>query len=84
MYYEILIQHGNMMYQPIVAEEIQWETERKGVQGKLSFKVIKDSVIDFTEGDAVMLTVDGNKIFYGFVFKKKRDKDGIITVSVYD
>lgn len=81
---ELLIQHKNKIYQPILIDAIQWDTERKGVYGKLSFKVLKDSLLDFTEGDAVRLKVDNTKIFYGFVFKKSRDKEGIITVTAYD
>lgn len=81
---ELLIQHGSQVYQPIVEEGIQWETERKGVQGKLSFKVLKDTFLNFIEGDAVRLKVNDEKVFYGFVFQKKRDKEGIITVTAYD
>lgn len=84
MYYELLIQHGSKVYQPIVTGEIQWQTERKGKAGSLTFKVVKDSTINFTEGDAVRLKADGKNIFYGFVFQKKRDKEGIITVTAYD
>lgn len=84
MDYELLIQHGNKVYQPIVTGEIQWQTERKGVQGSLTFKVVKDATLNFTEGDSVRLKIDGKKVFYGFVFQKKRNKDGIITVTAYD
>ena len=84
MTYELLIQHGSKVYQPIVTGEIQWQTERKGVQGSLTFKVVKDATLNFTEGDAVRLKGDGQKVFYGFVFQKKRDKQGIITVTAYD
>lgn len=84
MYYELLIQHGSKVYQPIVIGEIQWQTERKGKAGSLTFKVVKDSTINFTEGDAVRLKADGKNVFYGFVFQKKRDKEGIITVTAYD
>lgn len=45
---------------------------------------MKDATLNFTEGDAVRLKVDGQKVFYGFVFQKKRDKQGIITVTAYD
>lgn len=84
MDYELLIQHGNTTYQPIVEEGVQWETERKGVPGKLTFKVLTDATLNFTEGDAVRLRVNGEKVFYGFVFQKKRDKEGIISVTAYD
>lgn len=81
---EVLIQSGETVYAPIVEEDIQWETERKNAPGKLTFKVLKDNIIQFTEGNAVRFAVNGTNIFYGFVFSKKRDKDGIITVTCYD
>lgn len=81
---ELLIQHGNKVFSPIIEEGITWTTERKGCPGELQFKVVKDDVIEFQEGDAVRLKVNGAKIFYGFVFKKKRNKDHIITVTAYD
>lgn len=81
---ELLIQHGNKVYQPAVEEGITWSTERKNSPGQLSFKVVKDSIINFEEGDAVRLKVNGSGVFYGFVFKKKRDKEQRITVTAYD
>lgn len=81
---ELIITHNNIMYQPVVVEEMQWETERKGVQGKLSFKVLNDDILDFTEGDQVRLRIDEAEVFFGFVFKKSRDKEGIISVTCYD
>lgn len=81
---ELLIQHGNKVFSPIVQEGITWSTERKGCPGELQFKVVKDDVINFQEGDAVRLKVNGANVFYGFVFKKKRSKDQIITVTAYD
>lgn len=81
---ELLIHNGDNLYQPIVEEGIIWSTERKSTPGQLTFNVVKDDVIRFTEGDAVSLKVDGKKIFYGFIFKKKRDKEGTIAVTAYD
>lgn len=81
---ELLIQHGNKVFTPVVQEGITWSTERKGCPGQLEFKVVKDDVISFTEGDAVRLKVNDKNIFYGFVFKKKRDKENIISVTAYD
>lgn len=81
---ELLIQSGNKVFIPIIQEGITWNTERKGYPSELSFKVIKDDVIQFQEGDAVRLKVNGKSVFYGFIFKKKRDKEQIITVTAYD
>ena len=81
---ELLIQHGDTLYQPVVEEGITWTTDRKGSPSEIQFKVIKDNVINFVEGDAVRLNVDGSNVFYGFIFKKTRDKEHIITVTAYD
>lgn len=67
-----------------VEEGIEWEIHRKGTPGKLTFNVIKDEVLSFHEGDAVRFEYDGHKIFYGFVFTKKRNDNRIITVTCYD
>ena len=81
---ELLIQNGNKVYIPVVEEGISWMTERKGSPGQLTFKVVKDDIINFTEGNAVRLRVDNKNIFYGFIFIKKRNKENIITVTAYD
>ena len=81
---ELLIQNENKVYAPVVQEGITWDTERKGSPGKLTFTVIKDQDINFTEGNPVRLVVDGEKLFYGFIFSKKRDKQQNITVTAYD
>lgn len=81
---QIVIQNGEKVFEPVVEEGITWETERKGVPGKLTFNVLKDDVIDFTEGNTVKMAVDGKNVFYGYVFTKKRDKNGIISVTAYD
>jgi hypothetical protein len=81
---QILIQNGDKVLEPVTEEGIEWETERKGAPGKLTFKVLSDSVLDFTEGNAVRMSVDVTNVFYGFVFTKKRDKDGLISVTAYD
>lgn len=81
---EIAIQNGQNIYYPAVEEGVTWETERKGVPGKVVFTVLKDANIAFQEGNAVMVKVDGQKLFYGFVFQKKRDKQQHIEVTAYD
>lgn len=81
---ELIIQNGSTIYFPIVEEGIGWETARVGVPGKLSFNVVKDGIISFAEGNPVRFKWDGNNVFYGFVFTKKRNKDGTIKVTAYD
>lgn len=81
---KLYIENGNKRYEPIVKDGVTWETERKGSPGKLTFTVIKDNVISFQEGNLVTLEVDGENVFYGFVFKKTRDKNHNIKVTAYD
>lgn len=81
---ELIIQNGSNIYYPVVEEGITWETTRKGVPGILNFTVVKDGILNFQEGNAVRLKVDGNNVFYGFVFKKERDKGNTIQVTAYD
>lgn len=81
---QLLIQNRNTVYEPVAQDEITWTTERKGAAGKLEFKIIKDNIINFEEGNPVAFKVDNTNLFYGFVFKKKRDKTQIITTTAYD
>ncbi len=75
---------GTKAYIPVVEEGIEWSTERRSTPGKLTFSVVKDDIINFTEGAAVRLKVDGKPVFFGFVFTQKRSKEQIITVTAYD
>lgn len=86
MYVELLITNeaGTAVYLPPVQEGIEWSTERKGVPGKLTFKVLKDDLLDFSEGSQIRMRVDGDNVFLGYVFKQQRSKENIITVTAYD
>lgn len=52
--------------------------------GKLTFKVLDDGRIHFEEGNAIRMSVDGQNVFYGFVFDIERSKDKLISVTCYD
>lgn len=81
---ELIIQHNSTIQFPVVEEGAKLTLERKGTPGKLDFTVVKTPGLNFAEGDPVKLTKDGTTMFYGFVFKKKRDKGGTIDVVAYD
>lgn len=80
---ELLIQHGGALYAPAVEEGIQWTTDRVGVPGSLNFALVQDGM-EVEEGDAVRLQMDGQKVFYGFVFTKRRSKDSLVRITAYD
>lgn len=75
---------GKKLYQPVIEDPIELTLERRSTPGKLTFKVVNDKIINFSEGSPVRLKVDGKPIFYGFVFSCKRDKEQLITVTAYD
>lgn len=84
---ELLIvnESGTKTYLPAVQEGIEWSTERRSTPGKLTFKVMKDDILDFSEGSAVRMRENGENIFFGFVFKQQRTREKeIITVTAYD
>lgn len=82
---------GYEVIEPIVEDGVKWETDRQGSPGKLTFKLYNDKNgnLAFQEGDAVVLRyrADGGSwvaVFNGYVFTKKRSKDGWIDVTAYD
>jgi hypothetical protein len=81
---ELAIVNGENIYFPSVLDGITWETERKGAPGALRFTVVNAENPEFEEGNVVRLVVDNTPVFFGFVFKKKRDKQRQIEVTAYD
>ena len=84
MKFELLIENKGIIQMPLVIDGVTWTTERRGTPGKLTFSVVKDEKANFLEGNPVRLTVDDQKIFYGFVFSKKRNREQQIGVTAYD
>lgn len=75
---------GTTAYIPAVEDGLEWTTERSGSPGKVTFKVIQDGILNMGEGNEVSIKEDGTNIFFGYIFKQSRDRDGIITVTAYD
>ena len=70
--------------EPVVSGEVKWTLERKGTPGKLTFTAVQDEALKLEEGMPVALSVDGKNLFYGFIFTRKRGKDGTVSVTAYD
>ena len=81
---ELIIQNGTKAYLPIVEDSIEWTTERKGVPGKLTFKILNDGHINIQEGNAVRFKYDNKNIFFGFLFEKGTDKSKEVSITCYD
>ena len=81
---KVEIQNGTKGFEPVVQDDIQWETDRKGSPGKLTLKVLQDNNLDIEEGNPVSLKVDGQNIFYGYLFRIGRDKTENVSLTCYD
>lgn len=81
---DLLIQNGAAVYQPAVLDGMKWTTERKGTPGKLTFTCVNDGILNIQEGNAVKLIVDGENVFFGYIFKKDRSNNDQLTVTCYD
>lgn len=91
--FEVVIQHndnsGVVEITPIVKDGVRWETDRQGSAGKLTCTILANDTFEFQEGDAIYLRFKDSRngwitAFYGYVFTKKRSKDGWIDVTAYD
>ena len=82
--YELLIQHDSTAYMPPVKEEVKVTTERQISPGVLEFSFV-DTGINIGNGDPVRFKdADGKEVFYRFIFRMKRDRSNIVTITAYD
>lgn len=84
--YDLFIQHGDALYYPPILDGISIEWERKGQPGKLTFEIVQTDTVNFDEGDPCRFSVDGEAIFYGFIFDKSRQGSNPqkIKITAYD
>lgn len=81
----VIATHGGKIYEVSNSvQEVTYTTDRTGSPGKLEFSLLKTATISFFEGDVVRYIVNGELVFYGWVFTKSKDRWGIITVTCYD
>ena len=81
--YELLIQNGSTVYLPPVQEEVKVTTERQISPGSIEFSFV-DTGISIAEGNPVRFKDGETGVFYGFIFKIKRDRSNIVKVTAYD
>lgn len=80
----VTINNGKNKFEVPVLDDLRVVWERKGTPGKLTFKAKYDKKFKTAEGNAVLVTVDKTKFFYGFIFTRSTSKDGIMSYTVYD
>lgn len=76
--------YTDKMYYPVVGEGMQWTTERKGSCGKLTFKCLRDNVLDLRRGNPVRVKLDNIGFFWGYCFTCEPDTDGWMSVTCFD
>lgn len=67
-----------------LCRSVKLSTQRTGKPASLTFELLKAGDLSFSEGDPVRFEVDGQLLFYGFVFLKEKDRWGEITATAYD
>ncbi len=80
---EVFIKSKLKVYRVVTVGRLLIERE-EFCASKLEFTVKKDDTVSFNQGDAVSVKYDGEDMFFGYVFYKKRDKDELIRVVCYD
>lgn len=80
----VIVKNGKNQFTVPVKDGMKLTWERKGVPGTLTFEAYYDKKYKITEGNPVLLVVNGTKMFYGFVFARKKGKDGWYSYTVYD
>ncbi|WP_434302660.1 XkdQ/YqbQ family protein [Clostridium botulinum] len=67
-----------------LTSEVTWKTKRKDKPSSLDFEILKDKQITINNGDVISFKVDGNPVFYGYVFENGGNKNPIIKMTAYD
>ena len=87
MRYELIILEKRTGSAWDVAPQVQsvtYTTNRTGSPGTLKFTINASGGVSFVEGDPVRFSVDGQLVFYGWVFTKSRNRYAVIDVTCYD
>lgn len=80
---KVYIKSKLCVYDVVLAKSARLERE-EFCAARFLFTVIKDDTVSFNQGDGVSVKYDGKIIFYGYVFSKRRNKEGLIDVVCYD
>lgn len=81
---DVLVTSGQKSFLVPVEEGMQIVWERQGTPGTLTFTTKYDKKFRIKEGNSVLVSVDGAKFFYGFIFKHSMSKDGMVSCTAYD
>lgn len=82
--YQCVITNKDKTFLCDVLDDVQLTRGIDCEPSKLTLKIPKDNILDFTEGNHIEFKVNGELAFVGTVFEKSRDKSAIISVTAYD
>ncbi len=72
------------MYKPVLLDRISWTNTWDCNPSKMTFTTLKDSVINYGFGSKVVLKVNKEIVWVGYVFDKQRNADVKIKNTAYD
>lgn len=67
-----------------LVSNITWVTSMLAQPGKLTFNFVDEGVTYMQEGSPLSLKIDGQGVFFGFVFKRTKRESNIVSVVAYD
>ncbi len=82
--FELFIINKGVTYKPLVVDGVTLTSHYRGTPTQLNCEIIKDKIVNFSEGSIVVLKINGVVMFNGIVFEKSRDKRPVISVKAYD
>lgn len=77
-------QNGTIYDMSEIASDISWVTELVGQPGKFTFKYESIDNLVVNEGSVVSFKVDSVGVFYGYIFKREKNENNVVTVTAYD
>lgn len=86
MNFKMMIQNGTESFDvtSIIEGEVVLENSVAGSASRLFFRLIRDGIAQFTEGSKITFSVDDTIKFSGWIMKKSRTSEQILSVTAYD
>lgn len=81
---QMILQNGTKKFTVPVLDDVKILYELNAMPGKLTFQTPLETKFQFQEGNRVLLRVNNQDVFLGFVFTKNREENGILSVTCYD
>ena len=86
MHIKLLIENKDNVYDAtsLLEGEVNIENSIDSSAGKLVCRIIRDDIVQFVEGNKIQFFAGEKLLFSGWIMKKSRTSEQIITVTAYD